>query len=124
MKYIKTELAILTLDDKQNIFSQPLSDLEISGNYILDDVIPRNREIVRFMRLLDMEFFFNRLIDFSKQIYSLQDFQYQFLQHLAMAHYGVRPKLVVYRGNYFTSEIYLKSFSFVEVKQLFIGIKK
>lgn len=110
--------------NSQNPFVQHLVEDGLTGDFSVDNLQPRNREIARFMYLLNMEYFFGGLEIGAGELYVLTAQQYENLSKLYQSHYAILPTVISFKGNYFTADNHLKSFPFVDFKQLFIGIKR
>lgn len=89
---------------------------------VIDGLKPKNRDIARFIHLLDT-MHHNEIIDFHNDFFVLSPFEYDHMRTLYCSHHGLLPNLTGYRGNWYTADIYLRDYPFVDFKQLFV-VKK
>lgn len=118
------ELFLEKTHHSENPFIQHLVHDGLTGDFTVDGLQPKNREIGRFMYLLNLEYFWLNLVVGAGELYVLTAEQYEHLAKLYQSHHAVLPTMVSYKGNYFTADYHLKDFPFIDFKQIFIGIEK
>ncbi len=104
----------------ENPFQAHLVVDDVNANCKIDGLKPKNRVIAHFIFFFDRLFLQGKLKENAGEFYVLQPAEFEHLQSLYFSHHAEKSYLIGYKGNYFTSDIYLKSYPFIDFKQLFI----